>query len=158
RRYTFSMPSYSPNGSLIGSRTFKPSKPSIALSEKGIALGNGFLGGPRQVSLQLTASNALLQRTALRLAQSRGAFDGLADLRGIVAQAQKQHKAAAVVEETAAPVMEPVAEPRFEANDQDQTIAQRPAPAEKPSEIPAVVEEAVTPVIEPVGEPQFEAI
>jgi tetratricopeptide (TPR) repeat protein len=158
RRYTFSMPSYSPNGSLIGSRTSKPSKPSIAPSEKGIALGNGFLGGPRQVSLQLTASNALLQRTALRLAQSRGAFDGLADLRGIVSQGPVYQNAEA--DRQARPVAKPVLGPPGGS-----VVARTPGisspsipQAPKPNQIPAVVEGAVAPVVEPVGEPQFEAI
>src|SRR5206468_589420 len=158
RRYTFSMPSYSPNGSLIGSRTFKPSKPSIALSEKGIALGNGFLGGPRQVSLQLTASNALLQRTALRLAQSRGAFDGLADLRGIVSQGPVYQNAEA--DRQARPVAKPVlGAPAGSVVERTPGISSPSIPqAPKPNQIPAVVEGTATPVIEPVGEPQFEAI
>jgi len=145
RRYTFSVPSYSPNGSLIGPRTFEPSKPSIALSEKGIALGNGFLGGPRQVSLQLTASNALSQRTALRLAQSRAAFDGLADLRGIVSQAPAYQNAEA--DRQALQVAKPVLEARAGS-----VVAQTPGiscpsipQAPKPNQIPAVVEGAVAP-------------
>jgi len=155
RRYTFSVPSYSPNGSLIGSRTLKP---NIALSEKGVALGNGFLAGPRQVSLQLTASKPLLQRTALRLAQSRGAFDGLADLRGIVSEAPAYQHAEA--DRQALPVAKPVL-----GTPTGLVVAQTPGiswpsipQAPKPNQIPAVAEGAVTSVIEPVGEPQFEAI
>jgi len=155
RRYTFSVPSYSPNGSLIRSRTLKP---NIALSEKGVALGNGFLAGPRQVSLQLTASKPLLQRTALRLAQSRGAFDGLADLRGIVSEAPAYQHAEA--DRQALPVAKPVL-----GTPTGLVVAQTPGiswpsipQAPKPNQIPVVAESAVTPVIEPVGEPQFEAI
>src|SRR5437667_403295 len=88
RRYTFNIPSHFPNGSLIGSRTSNLSKPTTSPLEKGVALGNGFFAGPRQVSLQLTASKPLMQRTVLRLTQSHRAFDSSADLRGSVSQAQ----------------------------------------------------------------------
>ncbi len=179
RRYTFNIPSHFPNGSLIGSRTSNLSKPTTSPLEKGIALGNGFFAGPRQVSLQLTASKPLMQRTVLRLTQSRRAFDSSADLRGSVSQAQAyqnaeaDHKAqqvtapvlggsaglvAAEAEGTVAPAIEPVAEPQFEAIDQGQPVGQMPGPAEKPDEVPAVAEETVAPAIEPVAEPQFEAI
>ena len=179
RRYTFNIPSHFPNGSLIGSRTSNLSKPTTSPLEKGIALGNGFFAGPRQVSLQLTASKPLMQRTVLRLTQSRRAFDSSADLRGSVSQAQAyqnaeaDHKAqqvtapvlggsaglvAAEAEGTVAPVVEPVAEPQFETIDQGQPVGQMPGPAEKPDEVPAVAEETVAPAIEPVAEPQFEAI
>ncbi len=139
RRYTFNIPSHFPNGSLIGSRTSNLSKPTTSPLEKGIALGNGFFAGPRQVSLQLTASKPLMQRTVLRLTQSRRAFDSSADLRGSVSQAQAYQNA-------------------FEAIDQGQPVGQMPGPAEKPGEVPAVAEETVAPAIEPVAEPQFEAI
>jgi len=179
RRYTFNIPSHFPNGSLIGSRTSNLSKPTTSPLEKGIALGNGFFAGPRQVSLQLTASKPLMQRTVLRLTQSHRAFDSSADLRGSVSQAQAyqnaeaDHKAqqvtapvlggsaglvAAEAEGTVAPAIEPVAEPQFEAIDQGQPVGQMPGPAEKPDEVPAVAEETVAPAIEPVAEPQFEAI
>ena len=179
RRYTFNIPSHFPNGSLIGSRTSNLSKPTTSPLEKGVALGNGFFAGPRQVSLQLTASKPLMQRTVLRLTQSHRAFDSSADLRGSVSQAQAyqnaeaDHKAqqvtapvlggsaglvAAEAEGTVAPVVEPVAEPQFETIDQGQPVGQMPGPAEKPGEVPAVAEETVAPAIEPVAEPQFEAI
>ena len=179
RRYTFNIPSHFPNGSLIGSRTSNLSKPTTSPLEGGVALGNGFFAGPRQVSLQLTASKPLMQRTVLRLTQSHRAFDSSADLRGSVSQAQAyqnaeaDHKAqqvtapvlggsaglvAAEAEGTVAPVVEPVAEPQFETIDQGQPVGQMPGPAEKPGEVPAVAEETVAPAIEPVAEPQFEAI
>ena len=179
RRYTFNIPSHFPNGSLIGSRTSNLSKPTTSPLEKGVALGNGFFAGPRQVSLQLTASKPLMQRTVLRLTQSHRAFDSSADLRGSVSQAQAyqnaeaDHKAqqvtapvlggsaglvAAEAEGTVAPVVEPVAEPQFETIDQGQPVGQMLGPAEKPDEVPAVAEETVAPAIEPVAEPQFEAI
>ena len=179
RRYTFNIPSHFPNGSLIGSRTSNLSKPTTSPLEKGVALGNGFFAGPRQVSLQLTASKPLMQRTVLRLTQSHRAFDSSADLRGSVSQAQAyqnaeaDHKAqqvtapvlggsaglvAAEAEGTVAPAIEPVAEPQFETIDQGQPVGQMLGLAEKPDEVPAVAEETVAPAIEPVAEPQFEAI
>ena len=168
RRYTFNIPSHFPNGSLIGSRTSNLSKPTTSPLEKGIALGNGFFAGPRQVSLQLTASKPLMQRTVLRLTQSRRAFDSSADLRGSVSQAQAyqnaeaDHKAqqvtapvlggsaglvAAEAEGTVAPAIEPVAEPQFEAIDQGQPVAQQiPISA---TEHPAIAEVAVGPSYSP---------
>ena len=168
RRYTFNIPSHFPNGSLIGSRTSNLSKPTTSPLEKGVALGNGFFAGPRQVSLQLTASKPLMQRTVLRLTQSHRAFDSSADLRGSVSQAQAyqnaeaDHKAqqvtapvlggsaglvAAEAEGTVAPVVEPVAEPQFEAIDQGQPVAQQiPISA---TEHPAIAEVAVGPSYSP---------
>ena len=168
RRYTFNIPSHFPNGSLIGSRTSNLSKPTTSPLEKGVALGNGFFAGPRQVSLQLTASKPLMQRTVLRLTQSHRAFDSSADLRGSVSQAQAyqnaeaDHKAqqvtapvlggsaglvAAEAEGTVAPAIEPVAEPQFEAIDQGQPVAQQiPISA---TEHPAIAEVAVGPSYSP---------
>jgi hypothetical protein len=53
------------------SRTFEP---STAPSEKGLTLGNHLFGGPRQVSLQLTASKPSLRRGALPSINSGAAF------------------------------------------------------------------------------------
>ncbi len=106
RRYTFTTPSYFSNGS-SGSPVPNPSEPSILSFHKGISSDNGFLGGPRQVSLRLTASKPLMQRTALRLIESGGAFDGLTDLRGTVPQtpvsqdAEADHK----IHRVAAPIL-----------------------------------------------------
>src|SRR5206468_9261814 len=168
RRYTFNIPSHFPNGSLIGSRTSNLSKPTTSPLEKGIALGNGFFAGPRQVSLQLTASKPLMQRTVLRLTQSHRALDSSADLRGSVSQAQAYQNAeadrkaqqvtapvlggsaglvAAEAEGTVAPVIEPVAEPQFEAIDQGQPVGQQiPISA---TEHPAIAEVAVGPSYSP---------
>ena len=58
------------------------------------ALGNGFFGGPRQVSLRLTPSKPSLRHTALPSAKANRPFDGLADLAAKEgAQASAYHNA-----------------------------------------------------------------
>ena len=88
RRYSFNVAGYQPFGSMATS----PSR-GIAPAGKPIALGNGFSGGPRQVSLRLTASKPSLRHTALPSAKSANSFDGLADLAAKEAQAPAYHNA-----------------------------------------------------------------
>src|SRR6266852_3201736 len=78
-RYTFNILSYWQTRFATGPRTLKP---SVALAQKGHAQDNGFFGGPRQVSLRLTASKPSLRRSGLPLAKLSGAFDQLAGLGG----------------------------------------------------------------------------
>ena len=157
RRYTFTTPSYFSNGS-SGSPVSNPSEPSILSFHKGISSDNGFLGGPRQVSLRLTASKALMQRTALRLIESGGAFDGLTDLRGTVPQtpvsqnAEADHK----IHRVAAPILGAAAASVVaEASGLSSFSGRR---ASESGQTRAVAETVVAPVVEPVKEPQFGAI
>src|SRR6266849_303732 len=78
-RYTFNILSYWQTKFATGPRTLKP---SVALAQKGDAQGNGFFGGPRHVSLRLTASKPSLRRSGLPPAKLSGAFDQLAGLGG----------------------------------------------------------------------------
>ncbi len=157
RRYTFTTPSYFSNGS-SGSPVSNPGEPSILSFHKGISSDNGFLGGPRQVSLRLTASKALMQRTALRLIESGGAFDGLTDLRGTVPQtpvsqnAEADHK----IHRVAAPILGAAAASVVaEASGLSSFSGRR---ASESGQTRAVAETVVAPVVEPVKEPQFGAI
>ncbi|PYJ73333.1 MAG: hypothetical protein DME72_06115, partial [Verrucomicrobia bacterium] len=72
RRYIFNTQGYWQAGSLARPGTLEA---NLAHGEKEAALRSQLFGGPRQVSLQLTA----LGRTALSLEKPSGAFDGLAD-------------------------------------------------------------------------------
>ena len=157
RRYTFTTPSYFSNGS-SGSPVSNPSEPSILSFHKGISSDNGFLGGPRQVSLRLTASKPLMQRTALRLIESGGAFDGLTDLRGTVPQtpvsqnAEADHK----IHRVAAPILGAAAASVVaEASGLSSFSSRR---ASESGQTRAVAETVVAPVVEPVKGPQFGAI
>ena len=157
RRYTFTTPSYFSNGS-SGSPVPNPSEPSILSFHKGISSDNGFLGGPRQVSLRLTASKPLMQRTALRLIESGGAFDGLTDLRGTVPQtpvsqnAEADHK----IHRVAAPILGAAAASVVaEASGLSSFSSTR---ASESGQTRAVAETVVAPVVEPVKGPQFGAI
>src|SRR5205823_803093 len=112
----------------------------------------------RQVSLRLTASKPLMQRTALRLIESGGAFDGLTDLRGTVPQtpvsqnAEADHK----IHRVAAPILGAAAASVVaEASGLSSFSSTR---ASESGQTRAVAETVVAPVVEPVKGPQFGAI
>src|SRR5205814_3131802 len=77
RRYPFNVLSYWRARSVARSHIFEP---RIAPAERAIALSEGFFGGPRQVSLRLTASKPSLRSSALPSTESSDAFGRLADL------------------------------------------------------------------------------
>ncbi len=64
RRYAFNLPSYSRTTSAAAPALFKP-RAEPALPQKKAVHGNGFVGGPRQISLQLKASKPSLRDTAV---------------------------------------------------------------------------------------------
>ena len=88
-RYTFNILSYWQTRFATGPRTLKP---SAALAQKGHAQGNSFFGGPRQVSLRLTAWKPSLRRSGLPPAKLSGAFDQLAGLGGETSQTPAYNK------------------------------------------------------------------
>jgi hypothetical protein len=161
-------------------------KPVAASPENGGAPGNGFFGGPRQISARLSASIPF-SPSGWDKVRSAGAFGGAIapddgdsvgryrrsapDAVGIRTAAELKAALAAPQEEPSAlpPVIAGVAATQAKEKTtagtmteplvQEQAIGQMPEPAEKLSEISAVVEGTVTPpVIEPVAEPQFEAV
>jgi Flp pilus assembly protein TadD len=73
RRYTFNVPSYSRTTSAAAPALFKPR--SSATPQKKTLQSNGFVGGPRQVSLQLTASKPSLRHSAIPSGNLSGNFD-----------------------------------------------------------------------------------
>jgi tetratricopeptide (TPR) repeat protein len=108
RRYTFNIPSYLQIKSRAMSRAIKPKTAQV---EKGVALGSGFFGGPRQVSLRLVPSRPSLGRTALPSANSSNAFHRVVDLEGqSPVQASAYHKVETDRE------LQPLTEPVFESS------------------------------------------
>jgi hypothetical protein len=115
RRYTFTVPGYSRPGPDAGASVFKP---SVAPAQKGSAQGNGFVGGPRQVSVQLKAWKPSLRHTALPSGKLGGAFDRLKDLKGKASRTSTYHEpdresaplAAPVFESSVGPVVEQAAQ------------------------------------------------
>jgi hypothetical protein len=160
------------------SRTFEP---STAPSEKGLTLGNHLFGGPRQVSLQLSASRPSLRSGLYGLVGSGGGLqraiephDGgsarykyglnVPEAIGIRAVTDFKATLAAPKEEPSAlpPVIAGVAatqakEPAAAMTEplvQEEAVPQGPPPRE----IPAVAEGTIAPAIDPVAEPPFEAV
>jgi tetratricopeptide (TPR) repeat protein len=74
RRYAFNVPSYSRAISPAAPALFKPRAASASPQKKTLQ-GNGFVGGPRQVSLQLKASKPSLRHSATPSANLSGGFD-----------------------------------------------------------------------------------
>src|SRR4029450_3026171 len=153
RRYAFNVAGYSASDSMASSP-----KRGFARAEKKVASDNGFFGGPRQVSLRLTASKPSLRHTAVPLTQSRWFFEVWAKLRDIASKARVYQNAEA--DRLALPMARPVL-----GAPAGSVVAETPGlscpitpQAPEPNQTPVAVEGAVTPVIEPVGEPKVEAI
>ncbi|PYK13410.1 MAG: hypothetical protein DME65_02005, partial [Verrucomicrobia bacterium] len=74
RRYTFDVPTFPKAASVAAPALFKPRAPS-ASPQKETLQRNGFVGGPRQVSLQLKASQPALRHSAVSSGNRPGGFD-----------------------------------------------------------------------------------
>ncbi len=80
RRYAFNVPSYSRAVSVPASAVFKPR--ASVVPEKKNSQGNGLIGGPRQVSLQLKAFKPSLRHSAVASSKLNHAFNLTNSLRG----------------------------------------------------------------------------
>src|SRR5438552_3890861 len=151
RRYIFNTQGDWQAGSLARPGTLEA---NLAHGEKEAALRSQLFGGPRQVSLQLTA----LARTALPLEKPSGAFDGLADLREKAFKAPAYQKAEA--DRQALREAKPVS--RASAGSVVAQTAEVSWPSIPPAptlgEMPAVPQVGATSAVGPVEEPQVEAI
>jgi Flp pilus assembly protein TadD len=74
RRYAFNVPSYPRATSAAAPALFKP-KAASASPQKKTLRGNGFVGGPRQISLQLKASKPALRHSVIPSDNLSGGFD-----------------------------------------------------------------------------------
>jgi tetratricopeptide (TPR) repeat protein len=74
RRYAFNVPSYPRATSATAPALFKP-RTTSASQQKEILQGNGFVGGPRQISLQLKASKPALRHSAIPSGNLSDGFD-----------------------------------------------------------------------------------
>jgi len=74
RRYAFNVPSYPRATSATAPALFKPRVASASPQEKTLQ-GNGFVGGPRLVSLQLKASKPALRHSAVHSGNLSGGFE-----------------------------------------------------------------------------------
>src|SRR5215813_3434734 len=64
RRYAFNVPNYPPANSAPAPALFKPRAAPVA-PKKSASHSNGFVGGPRQISVQLTASKPSLRHSVI---------------------------------------------------------------------------------------------
>jgi hypothetical protein len=74
RRYAFNVPGYSRATSAAAPALFKP-KAASASPQKKTLQGNGFVGGPRQISLQLKASKPALRHSVIPSGNLSGGSD-----------------------------------------------------------------------------------
>jgi hypothetical protein len=74
RRYAFNVPGYSRATSAAAPALFKP-KAASASPQKKTLRGNGFVGGPRQISLQLKASKPALRHSVIPSGNLSGGSD-----------------------------------------------------------------------------------
>ena len=79
RRYAFDVPSYSRTTSAAAPALFKP-RASVTPQKKPLQ-SNGFVGGPRQISLQLKAAKPSLRHTAMPSGNLNDNFDLTESLR-----------------------------------------------------------------------------
>jgi hypothetical protein len=151
RRRAFSVPGFLRAGSVPAMRTLKPRM----AAEKGLAPGNGFFGGPRQISLRLTPSKPTLRRSALPSAKSHGPSDRLASVEAKVAPAPVYYAAEPTRESP------PLTEALFESVGPvlEQSTATVPVSAEAKA-VPAPVYYAAEPIPEspPLSESLFESV
>jgi hypothetical protein len=80
RRYAFKVPNYPPANSAPAPALFKPRTAPVT-PKKNALPGNGFVGGPRQISVQLTASKPSLRHGGTPSAKLSGSVVGTGRLK-----------------------------------------------------------------------------
>jgi Flp pilus assembly protein TadD len=150
RRSIFNVSTSWKTKSAASSRVFKPSvTPSVALAKRNGRQGNGFFGGPRQVSLRLMASKPSLGRTVLPSAKPSGAPDQLVDVIGKASQTPAYHRGEPDRELT--PVTEPVFESSVKPVVEQMAETLRPSVPEFPLDKP-IFESSLEAVVERTAE------
>ena len=153
-------------------------KPRVAPAQTTSIQGNGFVGGPRLISVQLTASTPFSRDRLHESERSGGAFHkavgphvgdsavyryrrNVPDATGIrtvndlqamlAAPTQERNASPVVAEELANTAMEPAAAAVTKPPALEREIPQVPPPREEPDPLPRVAEVAATPAMEPVA-------
>jgi hypothetical protein len=173
RRTKFNLSRYLRVGALGRSRAFEP---TIASAASEIGLGNQLFGGPREVSLQLSASKPSLRRSAFPPAKSVGTLARTVDLEAEGSQTSPQSTTEPdhVVSSLAEPIFESVGavvEQTAEASERE--LASMPDPVELSAvtdvaasvaleeelpDVSALAEKTVESAIEPTVETESELI
>src|SRR5262249_5545375 len=116
RRYTFNVPNYPRAPSSAAPALFKP---GAASPQKNTLQGNSFVGGPRQVSLQLKSTKPALRHSAIPSGDLSGGFDlikglGAQPSRGSAVQMEEPNRDVSFIgseaESAVGPVIEQTAE------------------------------------------------
>jgi tetratricopeptide (TPR) repeat protein len=113
RRYAFNVPSYSRTTSPAVPALFKPR--ATTTPQKKTLQGNGLVGGPRQISLQLKAWRPPLRHSATASANLTGGFDPTKVLKArpsedLVHQMEEPNREASVIGSETEPYVGPVIE------------------------------------------------
>jgi Flp pilus assembly protein TadD len=81
RRYAFNVPNYPPRAVSAAAPALFEARAALASPQKKTVSGNGFVGGPRQISLQLKASKPSLRHGVIPSGKLTSSFDLTKDLR-----------------------------------------------------------------------------
>ena len=144
RRYAFNVANYPPATSAAAPALFKPRAPS-ASPQKKTSQGNGFVGGPRQVSLQLKASKPALRPSVLP-SGNLSSFDPTEGLRAeppraSAYQTEEPNREASLIGSEADPSVGPVIEQVAENGESLRTDAGEMPEAARVSSINELTEE-----------------
>jgi len=160
RRHAFNVPRHlrlePPSGAAAGVAALRP---RVAPAQTSSFQGNGFVGGPRQISVQLTPRNPSMRHAARPGGKKSGAFDRLKARRAKPSRAPAQREADREVAPLAEPVFEsvgPVVEQTLETSQPaisqttempavsaaDEFAGFSPMPVQEPAEILQGAEQA----------------
>jgi tetratricopeptide (TPR) repeat protein len=185
RRHAFNVPRHlrlePPSGAAAA--TAAAIKPRVVPSQTSSVQGNGFVGGPRQISVQLTASAPFSRSGLHAVVSSGGAFHRaiephnwnspdsryrrdvpaaggirtVTDLKATLATPREEPGALPLAAEVAATSStERVADAMTEPPVQEQAIPQGPPLREEPGALPLAAEAAATSATEPVADAMTE--
>ena len=152
RRYALNVPSYPRATSATAPALFKPRAASVSPQKKTLQ-GNGFVGGPRQISLQLKASKPALRHTAVPSGNLSG-FDLTKGLRGKLPrdsayQMKESNREVSLIGSEAEPAVGPVIEQMAENGERLHTDTGKTP--EVAAEVSAIYELTEVTAIEPRG-------
>src|SRR5205823_4316916 len=148
--------SYSYDRSLDRPRTLES---DIAPSENRIGISDHVFGGPRQVSLRLTASKPPSRIDAFRPAiDLNGGASEASTYRRTEPHRESPPIAKLALESSPSPILNETAEVSSPVIRKTPELTQVPAPAGRPGASPVIAEAATTPVMEPIAAPEIAPI